>query len=266
VKPLSLTAFNTPHPVVVLALGTLREALKSRMGWVLVALIFFGLCLAAFVKQLAITETVAVETAFVAALYRVGAVFLLAVFIITSQVREVNDKGLDLILSLPMGRASFFAGKFLGYVLCGLLIAALLALPLSAFAPAAQVMAWGVSLAFELLLVTAASLFFVLALPHTVGSMSAVLGFYFLARTMAALQLMGATSLAEAGSTSRQVTTGLLNSIALLLPRLDLFTQTAWLVNATGGMVDLPAIVSQTIIYGALLGSAALFDLYRKNF
>jgi ABC-type transport system involved in multi-copper enzyme maturation permease subunit len=266
VKYLPHVTFNSPHPIFVLALGTLREALKSRLGWVLLVLIFFGLCLAAFVKQLAITETVAVETAFVAALYRASAVFLLAMFIITSQIREAHDKNLDLLFSLPFSRAVFFAGKFVGYALCGLLIAALFSLPLFAFAPASQVIAWGLSLGFELLLITAASLFFVLALQHAVGAMAALMGFYFLARTMAALQLMGATSLAEAGSMGRQLTNGLLNGLALLLPRLDLFTQTAWLVNATGGMGDLPAVVSQTLIYASLLIAAALFDLYRKNF
>jgi hypothetical protein len=225
-----------------------------------------GLAFALFVKQLAIMESVAIETAFVASLYRLGAVFLLLVFIISSQVREVNDKGLDMLLSLPIGRLTFFSGKFLGYAACSVMMAAVISLPLFLLAPAMQVLAWGISLGLELLIITAASLFFVFALPHSMSSMLSVLGLYFLARMMAALQLMGATSLVETSGLVRQMTNGILNAIALLLPRLDLFTQTSWLVNHIGGWADLPALALQTLIYVSLLVGAALFDLYRKNF
>ncbi len=265
-KILSLADLRKPQAVIVLATGTLREALRSRLGWPMMALIIFALCLALFVKQLAITESVAIETAFIAALYRFGAVFLLAMFIITAQVREANDKSFDLLLSLPMSRATFFLGKLLGYALCGILMAMILALPLGLFAPAQPVFAWSISLALELMIVAAASLFFVLTLSSTVASMAAVMGLYLLARTVAALQLMGATSLADTSGIGRHLTNGLLNAIALLMPRLDLFTQTSWLVNGVGGMADLPTIALQTLIYVALLAGAALFDLYRKNF
>jgi ABC-type transport system involved in multi-copper enzyme maturation permease subunit len=258
--------FSTPHPIAVLALGVLREALKNRLARMLVVLMLIGLAFALFVKQLAIMESVAIETAFIAALYRMGAAFLLAVFVITSQIRELHDKGLDLVMSLPISRATFFAGKLLGYATCALIAAAVISLPLFLLAPASQVVIWGISLALELLIVTVASLFFVLALPHTIGSLFAVMGLYVLSRTMAALQLMGATSLVETSGIVRQVTNGILNSIALLLPRLDLFTQTSWLVNHTGGMAELTTLALQTLIYTSLLVGAALFDLYRKNF
>jgi Cu-processing system permease protein len=258
--------FTTPHPIAVLALGVLREALKNRLARMVIVLMVIGLAFALFVKQLAIMEITAIETAFVAALYRLGAVFLLSVFIITSQIREVNDKGLDLLLSLPLSRAHFFAGKFLGYASCALMTAVVISLPLFLLAPPAQVFAWGISLTLELLIITSASLFFVLALPHSMGCLLSVMGLYLLARTMAALQLMGATSLVETSGVVRQITNGILNAIALLLPRLDLFTQTSWLVNHAGGMADLPTLMLQTLIYVTLLAGAALFDLYRKNY
>jgi hypothetical protein len=56
-----------------------------------------------------------------------------------------------------------------------------------------------------------------------------------------------------------------LDLVAVLLPDLDVFTQTGWLVYG-GGMQDLVPIVMQTVIYVGLLSAAALFDLYRKNF
>ena len=57
----------------------------------------------------------------------------------------------------------------------------------------------------------------------------------------------------------------IVGSIALLLPSVDGMTQTAWL---TGGGFGNPAtqVFGQTAIYLVLICSAALFDLYRKNF
>jgi ABC-type transport system involved in multi-copper enzyme maturation permease subunit len=267
VMNISLPAiFSIPHPVVVLALGVLREARKNHLARMLIVLMVVGLAFALFVKQLATMESVAIETAFIAALYRLGSVFLLTIFIITAQIRETNDKGLDLLLSLPISRAHFFAGKFLGYAVCALIAAALISLPLTLLVPLMQVFAWGGSLALELLIITAASLFFVLTLAHSMSSLVSVMALYLLSRTMAALQLMGATSLVETSGVVRQITNGILNAIALLLPRLDLFTQTSWLVNHVGGMADLPTLALQTLIYISLLVGAALFDLYRKNY
>jgi len=54
--------------------------------------------------------------------------------------------------------------------------------------------------------------------------------------------------------------------IALLLPSLDRMTQSTWLLESAPGASTLGPIVGQTAIYLVLIGAAALFDLYRKNF
>jgi hypothetical protein len=43
-------------------------------------------------------------------------------------------------------------------------------------------------------------------------------------------------------------------------------TQTNWLLGSGPGASALGLIVGQTAVYLALICSAALFDLYRKNF
>ena len=54
--------------------------------------------------------------------------------------------------------------------------------------------------------------------------------------------------------------------IALLLPALDGMTQTPWLLGPAPGASALGSVVGQTALYLVLICSAALFDLYRKNF
>ena len=57
-----------------------------------------------------------------------------------------------------------------------------------------------------------------------------------------------------------------MEAIAFFLPRLDLFTQSGWLLTNRQGNVDMAWVIAQSVIYVGLLGVAALFDLKRKNF
>jgi hypothetical protein len=43
-------------------------------------------------------------------------------------------------------------------------------------------------------------------------------------------------------------------------------TQTDWLLHVAPGAGALAALMAQAALYVALIGAAALFDLYRKNF
>jgi hypothetical protein len=55
------------------------------------------------------------------------------------------------------------------------------------------------------------------------------------------------------------------DALAFLLPELDRFTSSEWLIYHTGGWQDLLPVVGQTIIYVGLICGAAMFDLYRKS-
>ena len=57
----------------------------------------------------------------------------------------------------------------------------------------------------------------------------------------------------------------LANAIALALPRLDAFAQTAWLTQSTATSLSAGAATAQAAIYVGLLLAAAMFDLHRRN-
>jgi len=144
------------------------------------------------------------------------------------------------------------------------LLAALLTLPLALIAPAARVLAWGLSLGCELIILTAMSLFCVITLTHIVPALAAVLGFYVLARSIAALQLIASASEASTVWTDRAAN-WIVHAIALVLPRLDEMTQSAWLVGPPPTTGTLTSVVAQTGLYTLLLVAAAQFDLHRQN-
>ncbi|CDG82735.1 ABC transporter permease [Janthinobacterium agaricidamnosum] len=252
------------HPIPTIARYTLLEALRNRLAclFLLVACIAVGL--SGFLNELALTESRQMQAALLAALLRFAAVFLIATFVVTSMVREANDKGLELLLALPMPRSSYLLGKLCGFGLLALIPALLFGLLSLFFAPLFQSALWSMSLLCELWIVAAFALLCVLSLSQVMPALAACAGFYLLARSISGLQLLVHAG-SGAHSWQQQILSSGINSLAFLLPRLDGFTRTEWLLYHTGNSAALLDILSQTVIYVALMTSAALFDLYRKN-
>src|SRR5882762_4616448 len=174
-------------PIVAsLARATLLEAVRNRLLWLAVVVVVIAFGLAQFLNQVAITESREIQTALLAAPLRVAAVFIVAVFVITSMVPVLSAKVSELLLSLPAPRSAYFFGKFAGYAM----LASILALPLVPFANSQGLFFWTLSLICELLLVTAISLFCVVSFTQVVPAFAAVAGFYLLSRSMAAMQII----------------------------------------------------------------------------
>jgi ABC-type Na+ efflux pump permease subunit len=251
--------------ITSLARLTLLEAVRNRVVWLaaIVALTAFGL--AQFLNQVAITESREIQSALLAALLRVAAVFIAAAFVITSMVREWSDKVTELLLSLPAPRSTYFFGKFAGYAALALILAPLSAVPLLMLANPAGIALWTFSLFCELLIVIAVSLFCVLSLTQVVPAFAAVAGFYALSRSMAAIQLISSAPLHDPTLPDR-IANQIVDLLALLLPALDRMTQTTWLWEPGEGSAAFVAVFAQTLIYLVLICAASLFDLYRKNF
>ena len=225
-----------------------------------------GLAFTQFLQQVAITESNQIQTALLAALVRVGSVFMLAGFVVTSMVREFNDKVMELILSRPLRRSSYFFGKLAGYAAIALALALISSLPLAMFAPPSQVALWGLSLACELLIVTAFALFCVLSLTQVISALAAVAGFYLLSRSISALQIMSTNPLSDSLSLGQTFVNFVIDAIAFLLPGLDRMTQTGWLIYSAPTAAEIIGVLTQTTVYVLLLCGAALFDLQRKTF
>ena len=250
--------------VLSIARATLLEALRSRMLWLVGALLLVAVAAAAFLQQVALVETARIQAAIIAALLRGCAGFLVAAFVVMSMVREFNDKVLELMLAQPWPRAVYLFGKFVGFSAAAFALAAIVSLPLAFLSPPGQVAIWALSLACELVILAAMSLFCVITLAHVVPALAAVLGFYVLGRSMAAIQIIARPGDASSAWADR-VANWIVEAIAAVLPRFDLMTQTAWLVDGPPGAGAIASVLAQAAIYTALLVTAAQFDLHRQN-
>lgn len=244
---------------------TLVEAIRNRLLWLAVIVIAAALGLAQFLNQVAITESLEIQASLVAALLRVAAVFMVVTFVITSVVRESNDKVTELILSQAVPRSAYFFGRLAGFFVVAMVLALLFGLPLAFFAPPARLAPWTLSLACELLVMVSVSLFCVLSLTQVLSAFAATSAFYLLSRSMAAMQVIASAPIGEHGIAD-QIVALIVNGIAIILPSLDRMTQTSWLVEAAPSSQVLGTLVLHSALYIVLIASAALFDLYRKNY
>ena len=251
--------------IVTIARFTLLEAWRTRLPWLFVIVLGLILGAAYFIQQLAITESARLQITFSAATTRFAAVFVLSLHILTSMVREFNDKGLELTLSFALPRSHYILGRLFGFALIALLVALIAILPQLLLAPLAAALQWGLSLALELAIMTALSLFCIVTFTQLMPAASFVFGFYLLARALTAIRLMSDTPLAGGHTGSHQVISWLVDALALVLPALDRFTQSDWLVDSTASWLTLGANAVQATLYIVLLGAAAMFDFYRRN-
>jgi hypothetical protein len=266
-RPYTIRLLKKLPPVHITTIGkyTALEAIRTRVP--ATALLTLAVLLGAslFVRELAVTETARFQIGFYAAAARLCAVFIAGLYVLASISREFSDKGLEVLLALDVPRSHYICGKLAGFMLTACAIAALLSLPLWVLAPAAAAGMWTVSLAVELALVTALALFCIVTFSQLLPAAGFVAAFYLLARSVTAMRLMSAHPVAGQDTLSHQVSRWLVDGLGYLMPALDRWTDTAWLVNAAPDPAMLPGIVAQGAIYIGLLTAATLFDFYRRS-
>lgn len=251
-------------PVATLARSVLLEARRGGLPWLAAASVGIALGAAAFLSQVALTDGAALQLAVFAALLRACAVFLIAAQVTAATLREIQDKGLELMLSLPLSRTTHYLGRLAGFAACGIVLAALFGAALLPWAPPGRAILWSVSLALEAALVAAAALFFAMTLPGVVSALAATVGFYLLARAMPAIQSIAAAPLPEESWAGR-LARAAVDALAFLLPRVDAATRTEWLVYDAPPAGAYATALGGLVLYGVLLVAAGLFDFHRRD-
>lgn len=252
--------------IVTIAKFTIIESMRNRLLWLslLVAAVSFGLT--EFIGDLAITEQRTTQVAVLAAFLRVSAVVVVALFVVSSTLRELQDKTLAMILAMPIPRSSYYLGKLIGFFLISLFIAVIFSSLLLLYAPFDQVLIWCISLFFELVLIIAFGLVMLFSFRQIPAALTGVFIFYVASRSIASIYLMSKYPIVPHATVSQKFLDGFIAALSWLLPDLSRFTQTEWLAYNSAKLDMLLPVMGQSMIYLTLLSAIALFDFYRKNF
>jgi ABC-type transport system involved in multi-copper enzyme maturation permease subunit len=244
---------------------TALEALRTRVPATAMLALVLLVCASLFIRELAVFDAMRFQTGFYAAAARLVAVFLTSVYALASITREFNDKGLEVVLALDVPRTHYICGKLAGFMVVAMFIAVVMSLPLWILAPAGAACTWTASLMIELALIAALSLFCVVTFSQLLPAAGFVAAFYLLARCITAMRLMGAHPISGEDTPSQQFASALVEGLGYLLPTLDQWTATSWLVDSPPEPVQLLGIFLQGMVYLTLLTAAALFDFHRRS-
>ncbi len=252
--------------IITISRFTIIESLRNRLLLLSFLVIAISFVLVEFIGDLAITEQRVTQVAILAAFLRITAVVMVTLFVVSSSVRELQDKTLEMILAMPIHRASYYLGKLTGFFYIALLMSIIFATLLLLYADAGQVLIWAISLFLELSIVVALSLVMLFTFSQVPAALTAVFIIYGASRIVTSIFLMSQFPVIAHAGVAQKFMDGVIELITWLLPDLHRFTQTEWLAYNTADWSTLLPLLGQTIIYLVFLSFIALFDFYRKNF
>lgn len=252
------------HQIAAIARHTLREVIHSRLLLIAVGLVLLAVLAAEFIGSTALTEGREIKAGIVGWGLRWLDCLLLGVFVITSQQREQEDRVTDLFFSMPMPREYYYLGKLFGFLAPALFLGLLAGLAAALYSPLGVALGWMLSHMLELAIVAAFALLIASVIGSTVGATAVLFSFYLLARGAGSLQLMARGPFYDNTSFADRFLAQVVDGIALLLPPLDRFARTDWLV--VGQLdADVLLIALHALVYLLLLCTAGLVDLRRKQ-
>jgi hypothetical protein len=207
--------------------------------------------------------------AFASELYRTVLVLGLVIFV-SFHVRGLHEsREIEAILTRPVSRASFVVAYYGAFAALAAVLALLTAPLLAAVlgASGAGLGQWEASMVLESWIVVALALFCAMALGSGTAAVLVALGLYVLGRT--AQYFLAIASSGSGASSMEGVNRGseaIMSVIATVMPRIDLFGQSRWLIYGPGGDWGVGILLLQAAIYIPLLLIATVRDLHVRRF
>lgn len=211
-------------------------------------------------QQMTITLTAAVSRMILA----VGII----VFVCFHVRHAFDSKEIDVLLSRPISRANLVLSYWLGFML----IASLLVLPAYGILIANGILNlqgflnWSLSLWLEMMMVIAISLFAAFTLSSAVSSVLSSLAIYVLSRMMGFFVVTAQKGVLFSDQTVNQSLEYVIDGISLIIPRLDFFAKSNWLIYGADFTLNNIYYVAQAAIFVPLLMCLTIIDFKRKQF
>lgn len=243
----------------------LLTALRDRLfaGLFVAIIASFGLSL--FVGQTAIVEEMQMGLVYMAGSTRIVLLIGLIVFVCFHVRRAFDNREIEVMLSRPISRSGFIVAYWLGFVITSiLLIIPFAALIFWISRNLGGTLIWTASFFLETSLVLAFAIFASMILRSAVTAVLLCFAFYFISRLLGFFIYILDKPVAD---TVKDIAmNGLLKFISMIVPRLDLFSQSKWLVYGVPDAGTIAILVVQAGIYIPFLLFVAMYDFKRKQF
>lgn len=246
----------------------LTAALRDRLVLSVLAILILGTFLSLFSASSAVIEQNKFAIVYMAGSLRVLGLLGLTLFIIFFIRRSFDARDIEYLLSRPVSRRSLVFSNAAAFSIlalaAGLLLSLILGLSAHKTGNYEGIFLWGLGVTAEYIIVANVALFFSMVLTSPVTAGMAVVGFYALSRTIG--QLLGITQSHGFTFPGLDVLNLGMKVISQIIPRLDLMTQTSWLVYGNASLSDFSFICLQAFVFCGLVLTATLIDLIRRQF
>lgn len=253
-------------------LTTVRYILLTALrDWLFIGLfiaIFIAFAVSAFLGSTALIEEGQMTASYASGSTRVILLIGLIVFVCFHVRRAFENREIEVIISRPISRPVFVFAYWLGFAFVSLLLIVSLMFAMAIFLNVniSGLMYWGLSLMLEAFLVIAFALFASLILRSAVTSVLLCFCFYFISRMMGFFLFILEKPYLFKGFDFGFITAKILYVISVILPRLDLYGKSEWLLYGVAGDTNFYIFVPQSLIYVPFLLTMAVFDFKRKQF
>lgn len=248
---------------------TLLTASRDWLFIGLAVIIFMAYSMSVFMGSTALVEQSQMSLAYFAGASRLVLVTGLIVFVCFHVRRSFENREVELILSKPISRTQFVVAYWLGFAALSVIavIPVLLILILLNNPDIIGLLYWGVSLVLEITLTLAFAMLAALILKSAVSSVMSTFAFYLASRLMGffTAALDNPNSLMGEGTWGRFLEY-IMKIISTIIPRLDMFAKSEWLIYGVNGQNDLWIFQAQSAVYILLILAVAVFDFKRKQF
>lgn len=251
----------------VIAKYTLVEAYKRRLILLFCLTLITSLAVGGYAAGLAIVSKLNTFAAFYGFCVRAAAVALLSAYIILNESKALESERVVFSFGLPIHRARYLFEKWLAYLVIASGMALTVALPLAAMPVSAMaLLSWIISFYFELLIVAAAALMLSVIFAQPLLSLLVSAAFYLFARGSGEFARHSDGILDSHAAGLDALIAWTVKIATLAVPTLEQFAPTALLLHNNPADIAWPAVLSQTLLFTALLLAVCADRLLRKRF
>ncbi len=221
--------------------------------------IFFG--------SVNITEQSNATIVYIAAASRFIIIFGMILFISINISKAIENKEIEFILSKPISRIRFILGYLSGFLITSIIIIFILAIAIFLILKVNKIgfLLWFLSLFLELIIITSFAILASLILQNSFTSILSTIAFYFISNMMG-IFVMAIELESIFSQINQNFLAKTLKIISLIFPRLDLFTQSSWLIYGVENIDIFKIITTQSLIYSFLMIFMAFYDIKNKQF
>lgn len=234
--------------------------------------LLIGILVAARISHIlgstAMLEPEQMALSFTAASARVIIMIGIIVFIGFHMRNAFDTKEIDVLLSRPISRTTLVLSYWFGFVA----VATCLVVPTVGLIALSQVFSktgfalWSLSLWCESIMVVTITLFAALTLRSGVGTVLTALAIYALSRMIGFFLITSQSGFTFENHAVATASSWIMNAISMIIPRLDFFAKSGWMIYGPKSYDDLWLFLLQTLVMVPLLLTAAIVDFKRKQF